>query len=199
MTAAAGFAGAAALALSCAMLFTARINTALRFCSWQAAAVAVVAGTRGLAVQSAALFIAAVLALALSAVALPFVLRQVVAPASPSQIIAQRGGVATSTACLVVLVASAMIGVLRLTQIADVELLAPGLALLLLGLLIIALRAHPAVPALGLLSAQSGVLLAACSTPDLSVPILLLAALPIVPALVIAGEWLLGGDHPASA
>jgi len=107
MTAAAGFAGAAALVLSCAMLFAGRIDAALRLCSWQALAVAVAAGARGLAVQSTALPVAAVVALALSAVVLPFVLRQVIAGARPSHSIARRGGAATSTAALVVLVATA--------------------------------------------------------------------------------------------
>jgi hydrogenase-4 membrane subunit HyfE len=198
MTAAAGFAGAAALALSCAMLFAARIDAVLRFCSWQAAAVAVAALAQGLAVRSAALPIAAVLAFALSAVGLSLVLGQFVARASLSQVIARRGGVAASTAAVVVLVVAAMTGALRLMQIAEVELLAPGLAVLLLGLLVMALQTHPAVPALGLLSAQNGVLLAAWSAPGLTVPILLLAAVPLVPALVIAGEWLLADNHPAS-
>jgi hydrogenase-4 component E len=199
MTAAAGLAGAAALALSCAMLFTARIDAALRLCSWQAAAVAVAAGARGLTMPSAPLAIAAVLALALSAVVLPFVLRRVVGDARLSQAIVRRGGVAAATAALVVLVASAMAGALRLSQTAEVEQFAPGLAMLLLGLLLMALREHPAVPALGLLSAQNGVLLAACSVRDPSLPILLLAAIPLVPALVIAGERLTGDSHSPAA
>jgi hypothetical protein len=70
---------------------------------------------------------------------------------------------------------------------------------LLLSLLLMALRSHPAVPALGLLSSQNGVLLAACSTSDLGLPILLLAAIPLVPALAIAGERLTGGTHSPAA
>ena len=199
MTAAAGFTGAAALVLSCAMLFGPQMDTALRLCSWQAAAVAAAAGARGLAVQSAALAIAAVAAFALSAAVLPCVLRQVIAGASPSHSLAWRGGAATSTTALVVLAATAITAALQLTPIAEVEQLAPGLAVLLLGLLLMALRSHPAVPALGLLSAQNGVLLAACSTPDLGLPILLLAAIPLVPALLIAGERLSGSSYAPAA
>jgi hydrogenase-4 membrane subunit HyfE len=198
MTAAAGFGAAAALALSCALLFAARIDAALRACSWQAVAVAVAAGAQGLAVRSAAPPVAAVLALALNAFALPLVLRQAVARASMSEAIARRRGAAISMAALAVLAAAAMIAALPLTRIAHVELLAPGLAMLLVGLAVIALRSHSTVPALGLLSAQNGILLTACSAPDLTLPILLLAAIPLVPALIIAGDWLLGRDHPAS-
>jgi hydrogenase-4 component E len=197
MTAAAGLAGAVALALSFVMLFAERIDTVLRVCALQAMAVAVAAGAQGWAEHAATLCFAALLVFALSGMALPLVLRRFAGRTTLPLAAGRRCRFAISALAAAVLVAVSVAGAMRLTQSGQFEPLALGLSILLLGLLLLALRSHPMLPALGLLSSQSGMVLAACGIPGLPVPALLLAAVPLVPTLVAASVWLHDGNRLA--
>jgi hydrogenase-4 component E len=199
MTGAAGLAGALALALSFVMLSAERIDTLLRVCALQAMAAAAAAGAQGWAEHTAQLCFAALLVFSLNGMALPLVLRRLAGRTTLPSAAGRRCGFAISTLASAVLVAVSVAGAMRLTQSGQFDPLALGLSILLLGLLLLALRSHPLLPALGLLSSQSGMVLAACGIPGLSVPALLLAAVPLVPALVVASVWLHDTELPALA
>ncbi|HXA24356.1 MAG TPA: hypothetical protein VNW90_18880 [Acetobacteraceae bacterium] len=197
MTAAAGLAGAMALALSFVLLFTERIDTDLRVCALQAMAAAVAAGAQGWAEHAATLCFAALLAFALNGLALPLVLRRLAGRTTLPSAAGRRCGFAISALAAAVLLAVSVAGTLRLTQSGQSDPLALGLSILLLGLLLLALRSHPLLPALGLLSSQSGMILAACAIHGLPLPALVLAAVPLVPTLAAASEWLHDGNRLA--
>jgi hydrogenase-4 component E len=197
MTGAAGLAGALALALSFVLLFAERIDTVLRVCALQAVAAAVAAGAQGWAEHTATLCFAALLVFALNGMALPLMLRRLARRTTLPSAAGRRCGFAISATVAAVLVAVSVAGAMRLTQSGQFDPLALGLSILLLGLLLLALRSHPLLPALGLLSSQSGVILAACGIPGLPVPALLLAAVPLVPALVVASVWPHDGSRQA--
>jgi hydrogenase-4 component E len=197
MTGAAGLAGALALALSFVMLFAERIDTVLRVCALQAMAAAVAAGAQGWAEHAATLCFAALLAFALNGLALPLVLRWLAGRTTLPSAAGRRCGFAISALAAAALVAVSVAGALRLTQSGRFDPLALGLSILLLGLLLLALRPHPLLPALGLLSSQSGVVLAACGIPGLPLPSLVLAVVPLVPTLVAASVWLHDGNRLA--
>jgi hydrogenase-4 membrane subunit HyfE len=198
MTAVAVLAGASALTLSFVALFTARIGDALRLCMLQAPAAAVAAMAQGWARHDAALGVATVLALALNGVALPLAVRRLIGRASAPASIGSECRPAASAAAGIVLTAAALAGAMRLSAGGQSDMLAVGLAVLLLGLLLPAVRSHRLLPALGLLSSQNGAVLAAGAIPALPASLLLLAALPLVPALVVAGVWLHERDRPAA-
>ena len=197
MTGAAGLAGAMALALSFVLLFTERIDTDLRVCALQAMAAAVAAGAQGWAEHAATLCFAALLAFALNGLALPLVLRRLAGRTTLPSAAGRRCGFAISALAAAVLLAVSVAGTLRLTQSGQSDPLALGLSILLLGLLLLALRSHPLLPALGLLSSQSGMILAACAIHGLPLPALVLAAVPLVPTLAAASEWLHDGNRLA--
>jgi hydrogenase-4 component E len=192
-------AGALALSLSFAVLFSERIDTALRVCALQALAVALAVGAQGWVRDAAFLCLAGVLAFALNGLALPFALRTLGRRSTmPSSIEPRCGRVGSAVAAFALVVAS-VLAVMPPTAGEQFELVAMGLSLLLLGLLLLALRSHPLLPAAGLLSSQNGLVLAACAIPGLSPPVLLLAVVPLVPSLVIAGLWLQERDRPGVA
>jgi hydrogenase-4 membrane subunit HyfE len=68
-------------------------------------------------------------------------------------------------------------------------LVAAGASVALLGLLLIAFRAHPLAPVLGFLSSQNGLVMLAGAQSELALPTALAVALPLVPALVLAESW----------
>ncbi len=98
-----------------------------------------------------------------------------------------------------VLVAASVAGMMRVADGENFEPLALGMSVLLLGLLLPAVRSHRLLPALGLLSAQNGVVLAAGAIPDLPLSMLLIAVVPLVPSLAIASLWLRERTRPAVA
>ena len=197
MTGAAGLAGAMALALSFVLLFAGRIDTVLRVCALQAMAAAVAVGAQGWAEHAATLCFAALLVFALNGMALPLVLRRLAGRTTLPSAAGRRCGFAISALAAAVLVAVSVAGAMRLTQSGRLDPLALGLSIMLLGLLLLALRSHPLLPALGMLSSQSGMVLAACAIHGLPVPALLLAAVPLVPTLVAASAWLHDGNRLA--
>jgi hydrogenase-4 membrane subunit HyfE len=132
----------------------------------------------------------ALVAFALSGVAIPLVLQRVLDRPGMAPAIVMRGGnIATWIAALVLLVAA----VATFTQVrvgGATDALVFGASIALLGLLLVARRPHPLMPALGLLSAQNGFILAAGATADVPLPALLVIVVPLVPALLAANAWL---------
>ena len=169
-----GVASAAALLLSVGLLWARRIDTALQLCALQALAAAVSLGQ--------VTPTAAILAFALNGVALPLA----IARRHRATMLEARGGAFLSWAVVLALVALTGVAFARVG--AD-GLVAAGVSVALLGLLLIALRAHPLAPALGLLSSQNGLVMLAGAQSELPLPTALAVALPLVPALVLAESW----------
>jgi hydrogenase-4 membrane subunit HyfE len=182
MTAAAQVAGAFALVMSMALLCVGRAATAVPICTVQALLAAIVLAARGR--EPAA---AACVAAALNGVALPLALRHLLhRPDMPTAIAIPDGATVSWVAAMVLLVASVAI----FAQIAAGDALVVGSSVMLLGLLLMAQREHPLVPAFGLLSSQNGLLLVASAVPDLPSSALLVVATPLMPGLLVANTWL---------
>ena len=196
MTGVAASAGALALSLSFATLFVGQFAAALRVCVAQALAIALAAAAQGWALHSASLCIAALLIFALNGIALPLALRRVIGRTIAPRSIAWRVGFVASAAAAVVMVAASAAAVTRLTQGEQFEVLTAGLSILLLNFLLLALRSHPLLPALGLVASQNGISLAACVIPRLPASTLLLAAIPLVPAIIVASVCLHDRSRP---
>jgi hydrogenase-4 component E len=190
MTGIAALAGALALSMSFATLFTRRIDGVLRACVLQALAAGVAAGAQGWARHDAPLGVAALLAVALNGLVLPLAVRRITERAATPSSVRWRCGFAASAAAGFALVAASVATVLRQADGEQSELLALGMAILVLSLLLLAVRSHRLLPALGLLSSQNGVVIAACAIPGLPMSVLLLAAVPLVPSLAVVSLWL---------
>ena len=161
-----------ALLLSVALLSARRIGTAIGLVALQALCAAVASGAAGTA---------AVVAL-LGGVALPLAMARFAA--APE--LAVRGHpLAAWMLAPAVLLAS----VATLTTTAPAQHEALGAAVTLLGLLLVGLRTHALAPALGFLSAQNGVVLAAVGTAGATLPTALAVSLPLLPALALADAW----------
>lgn len=199
MTGIAALAGALALSLSFALLFAQRISPLLRIGTVQALAAALALAAQGWARHDAALCVAALLALALNGLALPLALRRLIERAATSFSVRWRCGSAASATAGFVLVAASVAAMMPVADGENFEPLALGMSVLLLGLLLPAVRSHRLLPALGLLSAQNGVVLAAGAIPDLALSMLLIAVVPLVPSLAIARLWLRERTRPAVA
>lgn len=199
MTGIVALAGALALSLSFAMLFTRRIAPLLRICTVQALATAIAAGAQGWARHDASLCFAALLAFVLNGLALPLALRRLIERATTPSPVRWRCGFGASAGAAFALAAASVAGAIRPADRQQVELLALALSILLLGLLLLAVRSHRMMPALGLLSSQNGVVLASCVIPGAPMPVLLVAAIPLVPSLVFASLWLRDRTRPAVA
>jgi hydrogenase-4 component E len=197
LTGIATFAGALALSLSLVVQAVSWIDAALRVCALQAVAVAVAVGALGWAHDAASLYVAAFLALALNGVALPLALRRLIGRAPAAGHLARR--YAASLAASFALVAASVAAMISTTEGVQFELLALGLSVLLLGLLFVVLGSHRLMPALGLLSSQNGIALAACAIVGLPPSALLLATVPLVPSLIVANTWLRDRNRLASA
>ena len=104
--------------------------------------------------------------------------------------LAYRYGFAPSLAASFILVAASVDAAMPMAGQGQMDLLALGLSVLLVGLLLPALRSHDLVSALGLLLSQNGGVLAASAIPGLPLSALLIATVPLVPSLVIAEGWL---------
>jgi hydrogenase-4 membrane subunit HyfE len=190
VTGVATLAGASALSLSFATLFAGRIDTALRVCVMQALAAALAAGALGWLRHAPLFYFAALLAFVLNGLVLPFALRRIIGHAVLPPSAGMRCGFLGSSAMAFALVAASVAAVVPLTGGEDLEMLALGLAVIQLGLLLLAVRSHDLLPGLALLASQNGLVLTACAIPGLPPSILLLAAVPLVPSLVVTGAWL---------
>jgi hydrogenase-4 component E len=190
MTGIAALGGALALSLSFVVLFARRIGALLRICMLQALAAGVAAGAQGWARHDVSLCIAALLAFALNGLALPLALRRLIERAATPAPVRWRCGFAASTAAAFALVAASVARAMRLADGQQFDLLVLGMSILLLGLLLLAVRSHRMLPALGLLSSQNGVVLAACVIPGPPLSLLLVTVIPLVPSVALASLWL---------
>jgi hydrogenase-4 component E len=159
-----------ALVLSFALLCPRQVGTALRLLTAQTAAVTVAA-------LADADWVAGAVWFACGTVAAPLLLRRLLSGLDLPYTTLPAGGSA-----LVLLVAGA------LTALAmSMGPLGLPLAILLLGVLLVATRRHPAMHVIGLLAMQNGLVLAAAGS---SLAAGGAAALPVVPALAGAALWL---------
>ena len=69
------------------------------------------------------------------------------------------------------------------------DIIALGASVVLLGLLVMALRAHPLAPVLGLLTAQNGLVLVVSASPNIQFVTAFVVAVPLTPAIVLANSW----------
>lgn len=166
--------GAAALVLSLGLLWVRRFDTAVWLGAVQAWCAAMAIGATAVPI--------AIVAVLLNGIALPLLLMRVPTPSDFGGRGSVRGRWLATP--LVVLAALAFVA----GHGAGLHI-AIGVSGALLALLLIALRPHPLAPVLGLMSAQTGVVLVAAALPDLPVPMALVVALPLVPALVLADAW----------
>lgn len=169
-----GAASAAALLLSIGLLWARQIDTATQLCALQALAAAVALGQAAPTV--------AILAFALNGVALPLAIGRL----HGDTMLKARGGAILSWAAALALIA--LTG-MAFARVRTDGLIAAGVSVALLGLLLIAVRAHPLAPALGLLSSQNGLVMLAGAQSELPLPTALAVALPLVPVLVLAERW----------
>jgi len=177
VTGAAQLCGALALLLSFALLCQRRLRMSVCLCVVQALLVALATGLQG--TLPLALF--ALLAFGLNGLVLPLALLRIGDRADR-----QPGFGAPALALLaVVLVAVAVAVAMRLGTGTRTEALAVALSIVLLGLLRIT-----GTSALGLLSAQNGLILAAGAIPGLPPLVLAIVAVPCLPALMVALAWL---------
>jgi hypothetical protein len=167
-------ASAAALLLSIGLLSARRVDTAMQLCALQALAAGI---SLGQVVPTAA-----ILAFALNGVGLPLV----VARLHGETLLEARGGAPLSWAAALMSVALAGVA---FAGVGTDGLVAAGVSVTWLGLLLIALRAHPLAPALGLMSSQNGLVMLAGAQSELPLPTALAVALPLVPALVLVESW----------
>jgi hypothetical protein len=170
-----GAANAAALLLSIGLLCARRIDTAAALCGLQAVCAAVAFGQRAVPF--------ALLALSLNGVVLPLAIARF---AEGPALTLRGGSLEPWVAALLVLVAPAA-GLAKPDTDASV---AVGMSVTLLGLLFMAVRRGAFVPALGMLSSQNGLILLAGAQSVLPFPAAAVVALPVIPALVLAEQWL---------
>ncbi|HEY2620899.1 MAG TPA: hypothetical protein VGI78_26415 [Acetobacteraceae bacterium] len=169
-----GVASAAALLLSIGLLWARRIDTATQLCALQALSAAVSLGQVAPTV--------AILAFALNGVALPLAIARL----HGATMLQARGAALLSwTVALALMALTGM----AFAGVGTDGLVAAGASVALLGLLLIAFRAHPLAPVLGFLSSQNGLVMLAGAQSELALPTALAVALPLVPALVLAESW----------
>jgi hypothetical protein len=171
-----GVTGAAALLLSIGLLCVRRIDTVVRLCALQALFAAASLGETALAL--------ALLACALNGVALPVAL----ARRDGATLLTRRRGAVVSGAAALGLVSATVAGMAQAGTGGMAAVV--GVSVALLGLLLLMLRSHGLAPALGLLSSQNGLVLVAGAHPHVSLPAALAVAVPLVPALALADNWL---------
>lgn len=166
--------GAVVLMLSIGTLCARRFGAALAAGVMQAWAAAAALGEVALP--------AALVAVALNGIALPLAMRRQASTAMTVNCNPLLGWTAVVTLLLA--------NVVVLTEIGPGEGGTLGASVVLLGLLFVALRLHPLAPALGLLSAQNGLVLVASASPHLHPTMALIIATPWVPAMILAEAWL---------
>jgi hypothetical protein len=168
-----GVVSAAALLLSIGLLCARRIDTAVQLCALQAL----------LAAASLGEVAVAILAFALNGIVLPLA----VARMNGATMLTVRGNAMLSwTAALALLAVTSVV----FSRVGTGGLVAVGASVALLGVLLIVLRSHALAPAVGLLSSQNGLVLVAGAHPGGSLPAALVVAVPLIPALILADNWL---------
>lgn len=170
-----GAASVAGLLLSIGLLCARRVDTAATLCALQAVCAAVALSQLGVAFAG--------LVIALSGLALPIGITRI---ADAPALTARGGALALWAAALLVLVATGT----GLANVGTDGSVAIGTSVTLLGLLLIVVRRGALAPALGVLSAQNGLILLAGAQPVLPLPAAVAVALPVIPALMLAEQWL---------
>jgi hypothetical protein len=170
-----GMVGAAALLLSIGLLCVRRSETAGWLCALQALVAAAPLGEAAPAIALGAAL--------LNGVALPLA---VVRLGGTTVATTRTNPVMSGGATLVLVTATGAV----FARVGGSGLVAAAVSVTLLGLWLIVVRADALAPAIGLLSAQNGLVLVAGAHPDLSLPAALAVAVPAVPALVVADRWL---------
>ena len=170
-----GVASAAVLLLSIGLLCARRIETAAQLCALQALFAAISFGETATAI--------AILAFSLNGVALPLAIARM----NNATLLMLRGNAILSWTAALALLAVTSLG---FAKVGAEGLVAAGVSVALLGPLLIVLRSHALAPAIGLLSSQNGLVLVAGAVPNVSLPAALAVAVPLVPALVLAHNWL---------
>jgi hypothetical protein len=184
MIGAAQWLGACVLLLSIALLCVRRFDTALLVCVSQSLLAAAALGARGWEAAGVAL-----LAFGLTGAAIPLALRHLMGRSHVPPVITSRDSVAPWIhGTLLLAVAVLVLGQLR--PAVPGEALVLGASVVLLGLLMTARRPHPLAPSFGVLASQNGMLLVASAIPGLPLPVLVIVALPVLPALLVADRWL---------
>ena len=158
-------AAALVLLLSLAMMWARRGAAAI----WLCAAQGVCAGA-ALALAGSPV---ALLAVALNGIAMPLALGRV-------DVVPVRQRIVSWAVALALL----LVAIAVLAKVGAGDVMALGTAVLLLGLL-----SARGAPALGLLSAQNGLIVVASAMPWLPPQDLLVVALPVVPAMLLANAW----------
>lgn len=166
-------ASAAVLLLSIGLLCVRRIDTAVQVCALQALFAAASLGEVAVAI----------LAVALNGVVLPLA----VARSNGAAMLTIRGNTMLSWAAVLALLTVTSVVFARVATSGSVGV---GASVAVLGVLLIVLRSHSLAPVLGLLSSQNGLVLVAGAHPDVSLPATLAVAVPLLPALVLADDWL---------
>jgi hypothetical protein len=161
---------AAVLLLSFGLLCARRIDTALYVCAAQA-----VCAAGSLAGSSLG---AALAALALNGVVLPLAIVRLTGTGSLP--VAGNVWIGWAMALALPALMALLLG----------SVVATGISVTLLGLLLGVLRRHSLAPAIGLISAQNGLIAVASAHPSLSLAASVSVAVPLLPALTLADNWL---------
>ena len=170
-----GAAGTAVVILSIGLFCARRPDTSSRLCALQGLLAAVPFADARLAV--------ALLALAFNGIALPVAIARTANTATFG--VRANDRIAWAVVLLVLTVAWISFG-----RLGAAGLLASGISVVPLGLALTVLRPNALAAAVGLLSSQNGLVLIGSARPDLPLPAALAVALPVLPALLVAGHWL---------
>lgn len=189
MTGVVHFLGALALLLSVALLYEQRTGVSLLICALQGVLAALVAGLQAWSLAAPQMGLTVVLAAALNGVAMPIALHHLGDRPGMKRGTRRNPAIRVSVAAAVLIMIS-VAAVRRAWTDASAPILALGLSMLLLGLLLLAVGRHRNGPALGLLSGQNGLVLAASVVPGLPPLMVLACTIPLVPGLVAAAMWL---------
>jgi hypothetical protein len=184
MIGAAQWLGPCVLLLSIALLYVRRLETALPVCVLQSLLAAAALGAHGWEPAGVAL-----LAFGLTGAAIPLALRRLMSRSHMPLAIGSRDSVAPwLPGMLLLAVTVVVLGQFR--PAVPGEALVLGASVVLLGLLMAAQASHPLAPSFGVLASQNGMLLVASAIPALPLPVLVVVALPVLPALLVADRWL---------
>lgn len=189
MTGIAQLASALALLLSFALMRATRRGGAVRLCVLQGCVAALAAGIQAWVHAAPQLAFVALLAGALNGVAMPLVLK-CLGDRSGTEPILPKGHNAYTPVVAIVLATLSVAAAMHARAGTDIPALASGLSVLLLGLLLVTTDRYRDVPAVGLLSAQNGIVLAASAVPGLPAVAFLVCAVPFIAGLLAVGMWL---------
>jgi hydrogenase-4 component E len=182
--------GGAVLVLSFALLFQRRIETIIGLYAVQGIIVAAAAAWQGWAQTSLDLVLSAIIALAANGIAIPLVLRRILGRHKLPRAADSALGVFPAMVLGTVLVALSILAVLPTAFAAEAltrEDLALALSVVLLGLLTMITRRGALGQAVGLLSLENGLVLAATGVAGLPLVVALSVAMLVLVGFVVLG------------